>query len=272
MSANDLISLYCLGNTEEAEFPCEQLLSPEVCRLLRDCVLRVIFEQGRCRPTGLLQTTVTGQLNRYRDLFSPDAPEDYTVSLTFELVKQLEPQRLTNRPTLAGLKAYFNVTAAHAVIDLLEDLNLLLPRTCGNCIHLSSVKPYSCQHPELSWRGQTRTPSEKACREGFETYTLEPLTSITPASSAAEISVAALELENLLLLLAKRAEQEEGTKRKQVYERQFSIFSALSHLMVQGYTRQEAVDEILCLLDVNQKLFNKDLQAIEAFFVKKKVL
>ncbi|GAK57189.1 hypothetical protein U27_04154 [Candidatus Vecturithrix granuli] len=273
MPIKNLISLYCLGNVTETDSPCEQLLPPKICRLLRDCVLRVIFEQGRCRPTTeLLRPTVAGQLRRYRDLFSPDAPEDYTDSLTFELVKQLEPQRLIDHPTLPGLKSYFNVTAAHAVVDLLEDLALLLARTCGNCIHLSSVKPYVCQHTEMPWYRQTCIPSEKACREGFEAYTLEPLTFMTPAPPAAEISVAALELENLLLLLAKRAEQEQGPKRKQIYERQFSIFSAFCHLIMQGYTRKEVFDEILRLLDVGHKLLKKDLQEIKKFFVQKKVL
>lgn len=273
MRAKNLINLYCLRNVEKTDSVCEHLFPSEICRLLRDCVLRVIFEQGRCRPRELLKTTVTGQLTRYRDLFAPETPEDYAKSLTFELGKQLEPQRVANRPTLPGLKSYFNVTAAHAVVALLEELDLFVPRTCGNCIHLSSIKPYRCQHPELPWSGQTRTPSEKACREGFEAYTLEPLTAMTPAPQApSESFSAALELENLRLLLAKRAEEEEGTKRKQVYERQFSIFSALSHLMVQGYTRQEAVDEILRLLKINIKMLRKDLQEIEDFFVKKKVL
>lgn len=198
------------------------------------------------------------------------APDDYAASLTFELVKQLEQQRLTNHYTLPALKSYFNVTVAHAVVALLEELNLLLPKTCGNSIHLSSVKPYVCQHTEMPRYGQTRIPSEKACREGFEAYTLEPLTSTTPTPPAAEIFVIPFELESLQLLLAKRAEQEEGKKRKQRYERQFSIFSAFSHLIMQGYTRKEAIDEILRLLDVSHKLLNKDLQETEEFFVKKK--
>ena len=274
MSANDLISLYCLGDTKEAEAPCEQLLPPEICRLLRDEVLHVIFDQGRCRPTVLLQTTVTGQLKRYRDLFSPDPPEDYAASLTFELVKQLEYQHLTNHPTLPALKSYFNVAGARAVVALLEELNLLVPRTCGNCIHLSLSKPYLCEHPDLPWRGKTRIPSKKACQQGFEAYTLEPLTSTTPLPpTKPKIPViAAIELENLLLLLAERAEQEEGTKSKQRYERQFTIFSAFSHLIVQGYTRKEAVDEILRLLNINARTLRKDLHEIKEFFVKKKVL
>lgn len=58
MRTNDLISLYCLGTTAETNSVCEQLLPPEACRLLRDDVLRAIFEQGRCRPQTLLHTIV----------------------------------------------------------------------------------------------------------------------------------------------------------------------------------------------------------------------
>lgn len=284
MHSKDLISRYCRGKTKEFPSACQQFLPPEMCRFMRDDALRVIFEQGRCRPKTILRATVKGRLKRFQDLFSPDAPEDYVDSLTFELVKQLKEQQLTNRPTLPALKSYFNAAVAHAVTALLEKLDLLPPKTCGYCIHLSRSKPTVCQRFEIEeqegkiirenpWYQKKRIPSERACKEGFEPYTFEPLPPNPPEpSSEFDKITASIEVDHLLALLSERADQADGQKKIQKYERQFSIFSYLVKLFRLGYSLSEACEEICGLLDINQKMLRRDLHEITAFFLEKNVL
>jgi hypothetical protein len=279
--APNLISEYCQRTWTPLDDTCEFFISDDRCRLLGEHELKVIFEKGPCRPYNLLQGIVRGQLSRYRDLLSP---EDYLESLTFELACSIEQNRLTRHPGLPALKRYLNQVGTHGVLHLLESLQLLRPKTCGNCIHLARSKPFVCQRVTLEGNQKegirkhpfhliARRPSEKACAEGFEGYLFETEAPAHLLSAPhSEPHMGHLDIEHLLRLLEERAELAEGKKRKQLCERQFAIFSYLLHLFKQGYSQKEAFNEILTLLDVTKKILRRDLQDIADFFEGKNVL
>lgn len=279
--AQNLIREYCQRQWNDLHNECEFFIPADHCRLLDDRELGAIFEKGPCQPYEILKGIVRGQLARYRDLLSP---EDYVDSLAFELMHSIERNRLTKRPSLPALKQYLNQVGAHGVIKLLESLQLLTPKTCGNCIHLARSKPFLCHretldaHPQKDARQhpfyQTmRRPSERACKEGFESYIFEaeaPAHLLSAPFSGGNIGH--VDMEHLLMLIEERAELAEGKKKKQRCERQFTIFSYLLHLFRQGYSQKEAFREILTLLDVTKKILRTDLQDIADFFNEKNVL
>jgi len=276
--AGDLVAAYCKRSENSFSTDCNHLIPPEVCRLLQECPLKEIFAQGRrCRPDEILTSIVRRKLKRYQDVVRP---EDHLDAVTFELQKSLEGRQLTEVPTLYGLVGYFDRPALHAVIRLLEQEGVFTVRTCDQCMHLSRSKPFSCQLQYITvleeqgerkiahaWYNQKRRPSDSACKDGFQGYIFEP---ITPTSAPALQPAQDPSWEECIERLQERvARAEKSSKKKQIYQRQLAIFTALIHLYAQGFSKKEATDDIVKTLNISPKMFRHDLSGILQFLSEK---
>jgi hypothetical protein len=246
--------------------------------------MMVVFERGRCTPYEMVEGAVKGNLKLYEYLLSPqDSIDNYRHALTFEIAERIKSRRLKRGWTIYFLKGYINRAVYCEVIRRLEDDGIILKGLCGNCIHLSRSKQYTCEREtimsteqggevENPYYGKKRNPSDSSCREGFEPYILEStddgntLDCTEPPSSVSGL------LEEIIKTLAKRAKYAKGEKHKSICQRQYEIFCSLKHLLGQGIPRREAIEEIAAALGENIKTIYLDIKIIQEYLTKKNVI
>jgi hypothetical protein len=168
--ADDLIRRFCEENRPEFLHPCEHFVHiTKICRLLKEQDLQAVFERGRCTPNEMVNAAIKGNLRLYEHLFdSQEARGQYHRILLFETTKRIMGQRLKSGWTIYVLKGYINKTVYCEVIKHLEADGVILKGLCGNCIHLSRSKQFTCENPTCPLYSETRKPADPGCAEGFE--------------------------------------------------------------------------------------------------------
>jgi hypothetical protein len=283
--AEDLISLFCKGKSGGVPRKCNDFIPlTKECRLLKDQKMAMVFEKGRCIPYKMVERAVKGNLKLYEHLLSPqDSIEHYLPALTFEIAERIKARQLKQRWTIYFLKGYINRAVYHEVIRRLEDDGIVLKGICGNCIHLSRSKQYTCEREtiisieqggevENPYYGKIRKQSDSSCKEGFEPYTIENINNGIQLKAIESPSATPKLLEAIKTLLSKRAIHETRKKRKRIYQRQYAVFCDLKHLLVQGMLRREAIEEIAAELGESIKTIYFDIQDIKNFLAKKNVI
>ncbi len=275
--SKDLVRRHCKGGSEEFAEDCEFLMpSGSECVLLKDHAMQGVFEQGRCQPyEKLLKPTVRGILRQYGELINP---EEYIESLTFEIAAHIKTKRLKKGWTICFLKSYINKTVYCETIDQLKAEGIILEKTCGDCVYLSRSKPTHCEREkivtseeEYALYNEERRPSQKACKQGFESYTLEPV-EYDPKDTQGGQPYMDDRLEKIRMLLEERTQTAVGKKRNPICKRQYAIFCRLQQLLAQGIPRREAIETIAAEQGEILKTVYADIQEIKEFLQKKKVL
>jgi hypothetical protein len=155
-------------------------------------------------------------------------------------------------------------------------------RNCGTCLNLTDSKPYTCQVS-----AQAKKKKEPAC----EDYRFLPVTLIYGSddvdqdpeekseanffSTAVEKSEenqryidGRMDVESLRLELAKRVEAEEqGTKRRAKFARQYELFVNLYRLLGEGYSDDQALRIVSERMRVSRKMISRDLAEIRMFLI-----
>lgn len=271
--AEDLINLFCEGKNYGFPQPCEYFIRvTKECRLLRKQEMKTAFERGRCAPYKLVEGTVKSNLKPYGRLIQPkDALDHYIHTLTFEIAERIKTRQLEKGWSIYFLKSYINRAVYCEMIKRLEEDEIIPKGTCGNCIHLSRSKQYSCEEQRSPYYEKKRNLSDPVCKEGFEPYELEnmddsELASVQPPSPTPGL------LEEIMIILAERGKHETSKKQKDICERQYRIFCVLKHLLAQGVSRREAIEVISAELGESVKTIYLDIQKIKDFLEKKNVI
>jgi hypothetical protein len=276
--AEDLISVFCNGEGDNFEGPCQHFLSLTAeCSLLKAQTMAEVFAKGRCKPHNMVKAAVKGNLRPYVE------PKTHLAALTFLVSEHVKKQQLYKGWKIYFLKSYINRTAYCKVIGLLEKEGILPKGVCKNCVHLSHAKPYCCQKETINsatplesenpYYQKKRNLFDRACKEGFEPYTVESLDhELETYDHAYSRSSSENLLERCVQVLAERAKQAQGKKRKQICERQYTIFCYLHHLLEQGLSRKEAVKDLVSTLGIAQKMLDRDLREIREYLARENVL
>lgn len=285
--SEDLISLFCEGKTGGFPRKCDDFIQfTKECRLLKEQEMAMIFERGRCTPYEMVKGAVKGNLRLYEHLLTPqDSIDHYLHALTFEIAERIKARQLKQGWTIYFLKGYINRSVYCEVARRLEEEGIVPKGICGNCIHLSRSKHYTCEREtimlieqgsevENPYYGKKRKQSDPSCKEGFKPYTIENIDDHTQLDAIESPSPAPAPelLESIKTLLAKRAKLEKGKKRKSIYQRQYMVFCDLKHLLGQGISRREAIEEIAAELGEHIKTIYFDIQDIKEFLEKKNVI
>jgi len=265
--AEDLVALYCKGEGGRFRGVVCKHYDAKECRLLKGRPMKVIFDKGRCEPYRMLKAAVEQNLYRYNDRIDP---EDHTEPTTFLICKRIRQNRL-KFPKLPVLMAYLKKAAYTGVIEILIEEGVLWKNICGNCIYLSVSKPHICQREHIIMdgerienphHGETRNPSSRACKEGFEPHVFEDVLEI-PVPPEPEPSGIIEEMKDALI---KRIERETNKNVRRKYERQYVAFCRFAMLIQEGYSESEALKKIAEALRVSLRTVERDMAEIREFF------
>lgn len=282
--ARNLVDYFCEGlGRRFGGIPCEHYHpSTGECTLLKQFVLKEIFEKGRCQPFEILKRAVQKHLEKYRDLVNPGEHVD---AMAFELSERIKRQRLRQGFKIYVLKGYINKTIYAEVTGMLHHETAIVRRQCGYCKHLSQSKPYTCLQEtivttkdgeiENPHYGNTRKFIEKACKDGFE-----PLedTSIETSEQIAQSPVVfppdytpGMLFADMTKMLTDRIERAQDHKTRKRYDRQYVGFCKLLDLLRKGIPKKEANKMIAETLGVSAKTIDREFQEIREFFCREGV-
>ncbi len=232
--------------------------------------LKDIFEKGRCDPSMMVKDAVKRNLYDYRDKIKP---AEHIEPMAFEISERIKEQCL-RCPKLPVLKEYINRTAYTEVIRMLIKEGELLKGECGNCVHLSKVKPYICQGEYIRMKGEEtknseygkkKNPSSRSCKEGFQPFeSVEDFEDIEITDDdGVEEYISIIELMEKFLI--KRIENETNRNIKRKYERQYMMFCRFVTLIQEDSSEKEALKKISKNLGVSLKTIARDFAEVREF-------
>ncbi|MCP4345467.1 MAG: hypothetical protein GY795_08065 [Desulfobacterales bacterium] len=286
--------------------PCEHYnIALKECILLRDRKLQEIFQNKRCNPSQIIHNTVSYLLNkRYKSITRGKVdPGEHIERLVFEIqnkiIKKAEFKKGFSRPYLLS---YIKRTSYIEVLILLQQEGVLPKGKCGNCIHLSLSMPYTCQREKLfpdkqgepykpnPWYGKNRSPDDRKCESGFEPvytdeYTEDDLQDSSPGDyNRTPWDIIFERMENEQTAHSNMIEMMHGTKcldmrvqnaadgnTRQKYERQYIIYSNLTHLCHEGTSLEKGLETIAGRLGVSLRTVKRDWKDIKEYLAKKNV-
>ncbi|GAK51093.1 hypothetical protein U14_02335 [Candidatus Moduliflexus flocculans] len=263
--SSDLIAVFCQGCDPRFQRRlCEfyQQIYRE-CHLLKEFILQAVFEKGRCLPEKLLRTAIAVNLLEYAELVRV---EEYLDALTFESAERLKLTRLQQGFNLAVLKGYINVAAYRNVRETLEKDGILQKRICGHCLYLSPYKPTICQRETITTGEgdlphelfeQSRFPSDRGCKHGFEPLTFES----TEGKEPFEVETDAQRVMVVAKFLQDRIAQAQGEAKKRC-DRQYLVFCHLVHWLGHTTSWDDEKTKLAATLGISIKTVDRDIQEL----------
>lgn len=232
----DLVRSYCGGNNKRFNaVVCDSYISGTgECELLEE-ILKMIFEQGRCKPDKMLHRSVEKNLLQYKDLIEPD---DHIRPVAFQIRKRIETKQLdrAKKRDIVTLKRYINVSAYNEVVKMLQKEGFLQEKKCGNCLWLaeSHAEKHICERKFLDEKNsienpfykKKRRPSDRDCKQGFQpvrTLSLED----NPGAALPEYHMPKPEESCQAIaedLLRKRIKNASAPNKRAVFQRHWTVF------------------------------------------------
>ena len=289
----DLVNRFCKGAGKDFRgSPCDHYdPSTNECRLLRQGKTKAVFDHGRCEPVKMLRSAVAKYMKHHWSIIEPKAHQQHAGDPTYEdgyatfisdrLLEKLRDANLKKGYTLPVLIGYIRKASRNEVkeIFLKEELRR---KACDQCAFLSQSKPHVCQKPENrvttesgeevfkpnKHYGKKRNPSDRACEEGFTSFTEETLLNDPTTDESGKIFFG-MTVMDIHELLNQRIEWAKDKNTKKRYKRQHAVFTELLHLIDEGESNTQAKKQIADILGKDEKTIRNDLEEIKAFLKKK---